>query len=122
MAAASCRRTSSGVGIHDPAQNDKGLLPLSKSTSNIAVIGPNANVARYGDYEKEENGLHMSLLDGLRYEVPAAGIELDDGKDIDAAVSKAKQADVVILRFGDPQAISAQCFDPPIPHSPANPS
>lgn len=92
-------------------KNDGHLLPLSKTIRNIAVIGPNANVARYGDYEKEENGLHMSLLDGLRYEVPAAGIELDDGKDIDAAVSKAKQADVVILGFGERQGISGEGFD-----------
>jgi beta-glucosidase len=34
-------------------KNDKSLLPLAKSTSTIALIGPNANVARYGDYEKE---------------------------------------------------------------------
>src|SRR5258708_39529544 len=110
MAAASCRRTSSGVGIHDPAQNDKGLLPLSKSTSNIAVIGPNANVARYGDYEKEENGLHLSLLDGLHKVVPQARIEFDDGKDIASAVNRAGGADVVILGLGEGQGIYGECF------------
>jgi beta-glucosidase len=92
-------------------KNDKGLLPLSKSTSNIAVIGPNGNVARYGDYEKEENGLHLSLLDGLRKEAPQARIAFDDGKDIASAVSKARGADVVVLGLGEHQGISGEGFD-----------
>ncbi len=92
-------------------KNDKGLLPLSKSTSNIAVIGPNGNVARYGDYEKEENGLHLSLLDGLHKEVPQAKIEFDDGKDIASAVSRARGADVVILGLGERQGVSGEGFD-----------
>jgi beta-glucosidase len=92
-------------------KNEGNLLPLSKSMRSIAVIGPNANVARYGDYEKEENGKRLSLLDGLSKEVPAAKIEFDEGKDIDAAVSKAKQADVVILGLGERQGISGEGFD-----------
>lgn len=92
-------------------KNDNGLLPLSKSISRIAVIGPNANVARYGDYEKEGNGLHISLLDGLRKELPLARIEFDDGKDIASAVNKAKEAEVVILGLGERQGISGEGFD-----------
>ena len=92
-------------------KNDQGLLPLSKSTSRIALIGSNANVARYGDYEKEENGFHVSLLDGLRKEMPAAEIEFDEGKDINAAVDKAKRAEVVILGLGERQGISGEGFD-----------
>jgi beta-glucosidase len=92
-------------------KNDKALLPLSKSIASIAVIGPNGNVARYGDYEKEENGLHLSLVDGLRKEVPQSKIDFDDGKDIAAAVSKASGADVVILALGEQQGISGEGFD-----------
>jgi len=92
-------------------KNDQGLLPLPKSTSRIALIGSNANVARYGDYEKEENGFHVSLLDGLRKEMPAAEIEFDEGKDINAAVDKAKRAEVVILGLGERQGISGEGFD-----------
>ena len=92
-------------------KNDNGLLPLPKSTASIAVIGPNANVARYGDYEKEENGLHLSLLDGLRKEVPRAKIEFDEGKDIASAVSRVKSADVVLLGLGEHQGISGEGFD-----------
>jgi beta-glucosidase len=92
-------------------KNDRGLLPLSKSTSRIALIGSNANVARYGDYEKEENGLHVSLLDGLCKEIPAAKIEFDEGKDINAAVKTANRAEIAILVLGEKQGISGEGFD-----------
>jgi hypothetical protein len=92
-------------------KNDRALLPISKSTTSIAVIGPNVNVARYGDYEKEENGLRVSLLDGLRKEISAAKIEFDEGKDISAAVDKAERAEVVILGLGEKQGISGEGFD-----------
>lgn len=92
-------------------KNDGNLLPLSKSTTSIAVIGPNANAARYGDYEKEENGLHVSLLDGLRKEMPAAKFEFDEGKNINAAVDKVKRAEVVILGLGERLGISGEGFD-----------
>jgi beta-glucosidase len=92
-------------------KNEGNLLPLSKSTLRIAVIGPNADVARYGDYEQEENGLHISLLDGVRRELSGAKIEFDEGKDIAAAVGKAREADVVILGLGERQGISGEGFD-----------
>lgn len=92
-------------------KNDGSLLPLAKTTAHVAVIGPNANVARYGDYEKEANGLHLSLLDGVKKEVPSATIVFDDGKDIPAAVAKARAADVVLLGLGEYQGISGEGFD-----------
>jgi beta-glucosidase len=92
-------------------KNEGGVLPLSKSTPKIAAIGPNVNVARYGDYEKEENGLHVSLLDGLRKEIAGGVVEFDEGKDIAVAVSKAKSADVVVLGLGERQGISGEGFD-----------
>ena len=92
-------------------KNAGGLLPLSKSITSIAVVGPNAKVARYGDYEKEQNGLHVSLLDGLRKEMPDAKIEFDEGKDIGAAVDKVKRAEVVILGLGERPGISGEGFD-----------
>ena len=92
-------------------KNDGHLLPLSKSTKKIAVIGPNADVARYGDYEKESNGAHISMLAGIRALVPQANIEFDAGNDIAAALAKAKNADVVILGLGEHQGISGEGFD-----------
>ncbi len=92
-------------------RNERNLLPLSHSIKRIAVIGPNGNVARYGDYEKEENGVHLSILDGIRKLVPQAEVTFDDGKDLAAAVSKAKDADVVVMALGEWQGISGEGFD-----------
>ena len=92
-------------------KNEGHLLPLSKSTKRIAVIGPNADVARYGDYENEANGAHISMLAGIRTLVPQATVEFDEGKDIAAATTKAKAADVVILGLGEWQGISGEGFD-----------
>jgi beta-glucosidase len=92
-------------------RNEGNLLPLSRSVGRIAVIGPNADVARYGDYEKEENGVHISMLEGIRKLVPRAEVTFDDGKNIPASVAKAKDADVVILGLGEWQGISGEGFD-----------
>lgn len=92
-------------------KNESHLLPLSKFIQRIAVIGPNTNVARYGDYEKEENGKPISMLDGIRANVPHASVTFNDGKDISAAVDRAKNADVVILGMGEWQGISGEGFD-----------
>ena len=92
-------------------RNEGNLLPLPKTTKHIAVIGPNVNVARYGDYEKEENGLHISLLDGLRKELPSANLTFDPGDNIATAVQQANAADVVILGLGEHQGISGEGFD-----------
>jgi len=75
------------------------------------VIGPNADVARYGDYENESNGAHISMLAGIRTLVPQVTVEFDTGKDIAAATAKAKAADVVILGLGEWQGISGEGFD-----------
>ncbi len=92
-------------------KNDGHLLPLAKTIERIAVIGPNADVARYGDYERESNGKHISLLDGIRAIVPQATVISAPGNDIDTAVELAKQADVVILGLGERQGISGEGFD-----------
>ena len=61
-------------------RNENNLLPLSRSLRSIAVIGPNGNVARYGDYENEANGLRISILDGIRKGVPGAAVTFNDGR------------------------------------------
>ncbi|MFZ0744503.1 MAG: glycoside hydrolase family 3 N-terminal domain-containing protein [Terracidiphilus sp.] len=92
-------------------KNDGNLLPLSPTLRHIAVIGPNADVARYGDYEKESNGLHINMLDGIRKLAPQATVNFNDGADISAAVAMAKDADVVIMGLGEWQGISGEGFD-----------
>jgi beta-glucosidase len=92
-------------------KNDGHLLPLAKSIHRIAVIGPNANVARYGDYERESNGKRISLLDGIRAIVPQSTVTFDPGQEVSAAVAAAKQSDTVILGLGEWQGISGEGFD-----------
>jgi beta-glucosidase len=92
-------------------KNDGNLLPLTRTTKHIAVIGPNGNIARYGDYEREPNGKHVSLLDGIRAEAPNALVTFDEGKDSSVAVAIARQADVVILGMGEWQGVEGEGFD-----------
>jgi beta-glucosidase len=92
-------------------KNDGHLLPLSKNLKHIAVIGPNGDVARYGDYERENNGEHISILQGVRELLPSATVTFDDGKDVAAAVTAANGADVVIMGLGERQGISGEGFD-----------
>jgi beta-glucosidase len=92
-------------------KNEGNLLPLSTSIRRIAVIGPNGDVARYGDYEKEANGLHISVLDGIRKLLPQAAVTFNDGRNIPAAVDAAKDADVAILALGEWQGVSGEGFD-----------
>jgi beta-glucosidase len=92
-------------------KNDGHLLPLSKSVQRIAVIGINGDVARYGDYERESNGEHVSILQGIRELLPGATVDFDPGKDVVAAIAKAQSADVVILGLGEWQGISGEGFD-----------
>ncbi|MGC2637061.1 MAG: glycoside hydrolase family 3 N-terminal domain-containing protein [Acidobacteriaceae bacterium] len=92
-------------------KNDGRLLPLAKSTKRIAVIGPNGDVARYGDYEDEKNGERISILQGIRELLPAATVTFDPGSNIPAAVKTAAGADVAILALGERQGISGEGFD-----------
>ncbi|HEY3747465.1 MAG TPA: glycoside hydrolase family 3 N-terminal domain-containing protein [Gemmatimonadaceae bacterium] len=92
-------------------KNDGHLLPLAKTIQRIAVIGPNADVARYGDYERESNGKHISLLDGIRAIVPQATVIFAPGHDVATAVALATDADAVILGLGEWQGISGESFD-----------
>ena len=92
-------------------KNDGNLLPLSKSLQHIAVIGPNANVAHYADYEVESNGERISMLQGIRALVPQATVSFDDGKNVAAAVATAKGADFVILGLGENGIVSGEGRD-----------
>jgi beta-glucosidase len=92
-------------------KNDNHLLPLSKTLKQIAVIGPNADVARLGDYSDAAQGKHVTMLDGIRAIVPDAIVAFDDGSNISAAIETASKADVVILGLGEKQGISGENFD-----------
>jgi beta-glucosidase len=92
-------------------RNDGHLLPLSKKLKRIAVIGPNAAVARYGDYEDEKNGRRISIVDGLRALLPQTQITVDDGANLQMALDHARSAEAVIIALGEYQGISGESFD-----------
>ncbi len=64
-------------------QNNNNILPLSKSSKKIAVIGPNANdkVMQWGNY----NGTPLrtiTILDGIKTKLPDSRILYDKGCDL----------------------------------------
>jgi beta-glucosidase len=92
-------------------KNDNQLLPLRKTLKKIGVIGPNADVAHYGDYADETIGARVSMLAGIKALLPEAELVFDAGEDIRAAAAKIKGAEVVILGLGENQAVSGEGFD-----------
>jgi beta-glucosidase len=92
-------------------KNEHGLLPLKKTLQKIAIIGPNADHAQYGDYADETKGARISMLDGVRTLLGESRVIFDEGKDIDTAVALAKTAEVAILALGEHQGISGEGFD-----------
>jgi beta-glucosidase len=92
-------------------KNDGHLLPLSKNLKRIALIGPNAAIARYGDYEDEKNGRRISIAEGLRTLLPQVQLTVDDGSNLQTAVDHARSAEAVIMALGEYQGISGESFD-----------
>jgi beta-glucosidase len=92
-------------------KNDGNLLPLSKSLRKLAIIGPNADHALYGDYADETKGARISLLDGVTKVLGANALLVSDGKDRVAAAQLAKQAGIAVLALGEQQGISGEGFD-----------
>ena len=94
-------------------KNENNLLPLGNNLQRIAVIGPNANIARIGDYTE---GAHESSAQGMLEQIRQllstnAEVSFSDGEDIQKAVNLAKDADVVILGLGEWHGISGEGFD-----------
>jgi beta-glucosidase len=118
-------------------KND-GILPLQLppgKTPVIAVIGPNAAVARLGGYSSQPP-IAVSILDGIRAKVGARArvvfaqgvkitanddwwadeVQLADPKEnhrlIDEAVAAARGADQIILAIGDTEQTSREGWAP----------
>ncbi len=94
-------------------KNENDLLPLRNNLRRIAVIGPNANIARIGDYTE---GAHESSAQGMLEQIRQllstnTEVSFSDGDDIQKAVNLAKDADVVILGLGEWHGISGEGFD-----------
>ena len=99
--------------------NDNGLLPLSRSVKSIAVIGPNADVPRLGDYSGSNDHL-VSVLEGIRSAVSpgtkvthakGCGVWELDASGIPEAVEAARGADVAILVLGESDEVCHEGVD-----------
>ena len=94
-------------------KNAGGLLPLKKDIDCIAVIGPNADSTRLGDYSGEVNDRREeSLLSQIKEIVsPATRVLFADGSNIADAVDKAREARVAILGMGESDLTSGENRD-----------
>jgi beta-glucosidase len=94
-------------------KNKGNLLPLKKDLRHIAVIGPNADVARLGDYADEvKEGPEYGMLNQIKNLVSAqTEVLFCDGNRIEEAVALAKKAEVVIIGLGERKGISGEGFD-----------
>jgi len=94
-------------------KNEGDLLPLKKDLKRIAVIGPNANIARIGDYTEAAHDLpQQGMFEQIKPLVSSNTIvSFSAGDNIEQAVALAKDADVVILGLGEWLKISGEGFD-----------
>jgi len=94
-------------------KNENNLLPLKKDLKRIVIIGPNANIARIGDYtEAAHESSAQGMLEQIKQVVSTkTEVSFSDGEDIKKAVALAKKADVVILGLGEWLKISGEGFD-----------
>jgi beta-glucosidase len=94
-------------------KNEGNVLPLKKNLPRIAVIGPNANIARLGDYsEGAQESSAQGLFEQIKQLVSTnTEVLFADGEDIPKAAGLAKYADVVILGLGEWHGISGEGFD-----------
>src|SRR5258708_26906923 len=94
-------------------KDDQDLLPLRKDLRKIAVIGPNADSTRLGDYadvaiESSEYG----ILNQIKKIVsPATEVLYASGEEIFSAVALAKKAEIVGMALGEKKGIAGDDFD-----------
>jgi beta-glucosidase len=103
-------------------KNEKNILPLSKTTKTIALIGPfgketSANHGFWSIAFKDDNQRIITQFDGIKNQLDknstllyAKGANVDDqDKSMFAeAVETAKKADVVIMTLGEGSAMSGE--------------
>lgn len=103
-------------------KNEKQLLPLSKSTKNIALIGPfgkaiSDNLGFWSTSWPDDDKLIVPIYDGLKNQlspdsklVYAKGCNVNDSdkSQFEEAIQIAKNADVVIMTLGEAANMSGE--------------
>ncbi len=95
-------------------KNQGNLLPLKKDVKRIAVIGPNANEVRLGDYagRSTQDPSEYGIFNQIKKIVsPDTQVQFDEGTNIDDAVALATNCDVVILGLGENSSLSGEGHD-----------
>lgn len=98
-------------------KNEGDLLPLSKTSGTVAVIGPNADQGynQLGDYTSPQPQEHVAtVLKGIRHKfvdetqrvlyAPGCRIKDDSKEGFDLALSCAEQADTIVMVLGGSSA------------------
>ena len=100
-------------------KNERGLLPLSKQTKSIAVIGPlgdskNDMIGSWSGDGRADDA--VTLLAGIKTAAPGAAVTYAKGCDVNGdstegfaeAVRVAQQADVVVMAVGESADMSGE--------------
>ncbi len=93
--------------------NRDGLLPLSRNIASVAVIGPNADSTRLGDYSAQpDDRTKQGMLAQIREIVsPGTRVLFSNGENIEDAVALARRAKVAIMVLGENSHISGENHD-----------
>jgi len=103
-------------------KNEKNILPLSRSTKTIALIGPfgketSANHGFWSVAFKDDNQRIVTQFDGIKNQLDknstllyakGANVDDQDRSMFAEAVETAKKADVVIMTLGEGHAMSGE--------------
>ncbi|WP_449387489.1 beta-glucosidase BglX [Chryseobacterium lineare] len=103
-------------------KNDKNILPLSRSTKTVALIGPfgKETTANHGFWSvafKDDNQRIVTQFDGIKNQLDknstllyakGANVDDQDRSMFAEAVETAKKADVVIMTLGEGHAMSGE--------------
>lgn len=94
-------------------KNNNEVLPLKKDLKRIAIIGPNGNTTRLGDYAGiGKEGPEFGIFNQVKQLLPTnTSVMYLNGNNIREAVDLAKKSDVVILALGEKKGISGEGFD-----------
>ncbi len=94
-------------------KNQGDLLPLSREVASIAVIGPNADSTRLGDYSAQpDDRTKEGMLAQIREIVsPGTKVLYSNGENVEEAVSLARQAKVAIMALGENSRVSGENHD-----------
>ena len=94
-------------------KNKDNLLPLSKDLHTIALIGPSADKAMFGDYaHHQENG--VSLLQGIREKYPNINILHEEGCSFRGNVPLPFADGVFTDENGEP-GLTGRYYNAPVP-------